>query len=105
MKKRSVKHNNRKKAFEIKTSNRTLQFPYSKLDLQPRADDPIVRVYVDKELANEAFTYELKSGKTGTIHIEQVLEHNQDPRYLRDVILYKLTVEAKKQRQQGRTFD
>jgi len=96
MKIRSVKHNNRKRAFEIKASNRTLQFPYSKLDLQPGNDDPITRVYVDKELANEAFTYDLKSGKTGTIHIEQVLEYNRDPGYLRDAILYKLTVEAQK---------
>lgn len=76
---RSVKHNNRKKAFEIKTSNRTLQFPYSRLDLQPSGDDPIDRVYVDKELASEGFSYELKSGKSGTVHIEQVLEYSQDP--------------------------
>lgn len=96
MKIRSVKHNNRKKAFEIKASTRTLQFPYSKLDLEPSGGDPIDRVYVDKELANEGFTYELKSGKSGTVHIEQVLEYNQDPSYLRDVILYKLTVEAQK---------
>ena len=96
MKIRSVKHNNRKKAFEIKASNRTLQFPYSKLDLQPSGGDPIDRVYVDKELASEGFTYELKSGKSGTVHIEQVLEYDQDPSYLRDAILYKLTVEAQK---------
>ena len=74
MKIRSVKHNNRKKAFEIKTANRTLQFPYSKLEIQPSGDDPIDRVYVDKELGSEGFTYVLKSGKSGTIHIEQVLE-------------------------------
>jgi hypothetical protein len=96
MKIRSVKHNNRKKAFELKASNRTLQYPYSKLELQPRAGDPIDRVYVDKELAGEAFSYELKSGHSGTVHIEQVLEYNQDPSYLRDAILYKLTVEAQK---------
>lgn len=96
MKLRSVKHNNRKKAFEIKASNRTLQFPYSKLDIQPSSGDPIARVYVDRELASEGFTYELKSGKSGTVHIEQVLEYNQDPWYLRDLILYKLTVEAQK---------
>lgn len=96
MKIRSVKNNNRKKAFEIKTSNRTLQFPYSKLDLQPSGSDPIDRVYIDKELAGEGFTYVLRSGKSGTVHIEQVLEYNQDPSYLRDVILYKLTVEAQK---------
>src|SRR6266446_7983861 len=96
MKIRSVKHNNRKKAFEIKTSNRTLRFPYLKSDLQPSGGDPIDRVYVDKELASEGFTYVLKSGKTGSVHIEQVLEYNQDPGHLRDVILYKLTVEAQK---------
>jgi len=44
------------------------------LDLQPSGDDPIDRVYVDKELAREGFTYVLKSGKNGTVHIEQVLE-------------------------------
>jgi predicted XRE-type DNA-binding protein len=66
------------------------------LELQPSGDDPIDRVYVDKELAREGFTYVLKSGKNGTVHIEQVLEYNQDPSYLRDVILYKLTVEAQK---------
>ena len=98
MKIRSVKHNNRKKAFEI-TSNRTLQFPYSKLDLQPSGEDPIDRVYVDKELASEGFTYVLKSGKSGAVHIEQVLEYRQDPAYLRDVTLYKLAVEAQKQLQ------
>lgn len=96
MKIRLVKHNNRKKAFEIKASNRTLQYPYSKLEVQPSGGDPIDRVYVDKELASEGFTYELKSGKSGTVHIEQVLEYNQDPSYLRDAILYKLTVEAQK---------
>ncbi len=31
------------------------------------------------------------------MHIDQVLEYNQDPRYLRDMLLYKLTVEAQKQ--------
>lgn len=96
MKIRSVKHNNRKKAFEIKTHNRTLQFPYSKLDLQPSGRDPIDRAYVDKELASEGFTYVLKSGTSGTVHIEQVLEYNQDAAYLTDVISYKLAVEAQK---------
>jgi hypothetical protein len=90
MKIRSVKHNNRKNAFEIKASNRTLQFPYSKLDVQPSASDPIGRVYVDKELASEGFTYELKSGKSGTVHIEQVLEYSQAERRATSVLLQGL---------------
>jgi hypothetical protein len=51
---------------------------------------------VDKELGREGFTYVLESGKEGTVHIEQVLEYNQDPSHLRDALLYKLTLEAQK---------
>jgi hypothetical protein len=34
--------------------------------------------------------------RQGSVHIEQVLEYKQDPRYMRDVLLYKLTIEARK---------
>jgi len=51
-------------------------------------------VYVDKELDNEAFTYELKSGDEGTVHLDHVLEYHRDPRYMRDLLLYKLTLAA-----------
>ena len=96
MKIRSVTHNNRKKAFEVKISRKTFQLPYSKVDPQPIVADPITRLFVDKELGGEGFTYVLESGKEGTVHIEQVLEYNQDPTYLRDALLYKLTLEAQK---------
>jgi hypothetical protein len=96
MKIQSVTHNNRKKAFQVKASKKLFQLPYSKVDPQPGAADPIARVFVDKELGDEGFTYVLESGKEGTVHGEQVLEYNQDPRYLRDALLYKLTIEAQK---------
>ena len=51
---------------------------------------------MDKELGREGFTYILESGKEGTVHVEQVLEYNQDPSYMRDALLYKLTLEAQK---------
>ena len=51
---------------------------------------------MDEELDREGFTYVLASGKEGTVHIEHVLEYNQDPGYLRDTLLYKLTIEAQK---------
>ena len=57
MKIRSVTHNNRRKVFEVRTSARTLVFPFSKAELTP------------------------------TI---------QDPTYLRDLLLYRLTLEAQK---------
>lgn len=96
MKIRSVDHNNRKKLFEVRTSSKTLVFPFSKADPIPTVDDPLIKVFVDKEAGREAFTYVLRSGRTGAVHIEQVLEYNQDPAYLRDLLLYKLTLEAQK---------
>lgn len=94
MKIRSVKPNNRKKVFEMKTSTQSFHFPYSKAVPSPTAADPIVALGVDKELGREAFTYVLKSGREGSVHIEQVLDYNADPGYMRDALLYRLTLEA-----------
>ena len=91
-----VTANNRKKAFEVTTLRKTLVFPYTKADPPPTPDDKVARVYVDAELAREGFTYAFQSGKEGTIHIEQVLDYNQDPHYLRDLLLYRLTLEAQR---------
>ena len=98
MKMKRVKPNNRKKAFEVTTYNKTYLFPYAKLDLPPSPTNPIVGVSVDRELGDEAFTYVLASGDEGTVHIDHVLEYNQDPGYLRDLLLYKLTLEVQKRR-------
>jgi len=96
MKIRSVSHNNRRKTFEVKTSTKTFLLPYAKVSPEPTRDDAVARVFVDPELGREGFTYVLESGKEGTVHIEQVLEYNQDPSFLRDALLYKLTIEAQK---------
>lgn len=96
MKIRSVKTNIRRKAFEVTAARKRLVFPFARLEVQPTPDDPIAKVYVDRELGAEGFTYILKSGREGTVHIEDVLEYNQDPDYLRDLLLYRLTLEAQK---------
>lgn len=96
MKIRSVKANNRRKAFEATVAGKRLAFPFAQLEVQPTADDPIANVYVDRELGGEGFTYVLKSGREGTVHVENVLEYNRDPDHLRDLLLYRLTVEAQK---------
>ena len=96
MKIRRVSINNRKRVFEVKASSRTLVYPYSKLHPQPTLADRIAEAAVDEDLGREGFTYVLESGREGTVHIDQVLEYNQDPGYLRNVILYKLTLEAQK---------
>ncbi|MDN5848289.1 MAG: helix-turn-helix domain-containing protein [Nitrococcus sp.] len=96
MKIRNVVASNRKNEFTIVTrSGAEFPSPYSKADVRPNAKDPIEELFVDKELGNEAFTYFLKSGKQNSIHIEQVLEYNEDPKYLADLLTYKLSVEAR----------
>lgn len=96
MKIRSVTHNTRRKIFEVRTSSKTLVFPFSNADPTPTIQDSIAELSVDAEAGREAFTYVLHSGRTGTVHIEQVLEYNQDPSYLRNLLLYRLTLEAQK---------
>ena len=78
MKIRSVKHNNRKKVFEVGTSTKRLVFPFSRAAPTPTTTDPVTELSVDAEAGREAFTYVLHSGRTGTVHVEQVLEYNQD---------------------------
>jgi hypothetical protein len=93
---RRVSANNSRKAFEVRTHKGLLCFPYARLQLKPTAKDPLVDVCVDPELGREAFTYRLDSGREGTVHIDHVLEYNEDPATMRNLLLYKLTVEAQK---------
>jgi len=72
-------------------------FPYAKADPRPTAADKVIDAFVDDELGREGFTYRLESGREGTVHVEQVLEYNRDPGYMRNLLLYKLTLEARKQ--------
>ncbi len=92
MKINNVRANNKRKAFEVQTAVKTYLFPYAKLEMQPTPDNRVSRVYVDAELGNEAFTYELESGSEGTVHIDHVLDYNRDPGYVREMLLYKLTL-------------
>jgi hypothetical protein len=96
MKIRSVNFNNKRKTFEVNTASKKYTFPYSRSDPAPSPVNPVTRAFVDKEIGAEGFSYELASGKTGTVHIEQVLEYNSDPSFLRDQLLYKLTLEAQR---------
>jgi hypothetical protein len=88
--------NNRKKAFTIRAEDAEYDFPYAKLEFKPLPDDRVVEAYPDEEAGREAFTYRLESGAEDTVHVDAVLEYNQDPGYLNEVLLHRLTVEAKK---------
>lgn len=97
MKIRRVSANNHKKAFEVHTYNKVLGFPFAKADPRPKQGDGIVELAIDAELGREGFRYRLESGSEGVVHMDQVLEYNADPHYLRELLLYNLTLEAQEQ--------
>lgn len=94
MKVQSVKFNNRKKAFEVRMRNRVFVYPYARAEPDGINDDHVREVYVDPEIGREGFSYVLESGREGTVLADQVLDYNEDPDYLRQALLYKLTLEA-----------
>ncbi len=96
MKIKAVERNNRRRVFEVSTRGGAYVFPYAKLEVRPSAKNRIRDLHVDQELGREAFTYVLESGDEGTVHIDQVLEYNQDPDYLTELLLYELTLEAQR---------
>ena len=97
MKIRHVKVNNRKGQLELAVrSGKVYPVPYAKLRPRPTAKNRIREAYVDKELASEAATYVLESGDEGAVHIEHALEYNQDPTYLAELLIHKLTAEARR---------
>jgi hypothetical protein len=98
---RKVEANNRKSEFRVVTySGATYVFPYAKAEPQPASADKVADAHVDRDLGNEAFTYVLESGDEGSVHLDQVLEYNEDPTYLRDLLIYQLTVEARQRVEQ-----
>jgi hypothetical protein len=96
MKIRDVIVNNRKGQLElVARAGKTYAIPYVRLEVRPTSRNRIREAYVDKELGREAVTYVLDSGAEGTVHVEQVLEYNQDPAYLAELLNHKLTVAAR----------
>lgn len=91
----SVEANNRRSAFEVGLSDgRTLPMPYARLETPPSRSCRVAEVYADPELGGEAFTYVLADGTEASVPVDGVLDYNRDPSYLRDLLVYRLTVEA-----------
>jgi predicted XRE-type DNA-binding protein len=97
----NVTANNHKRAFEIRTRRGTFVMPYARVSPKPTVRDRLADVHVDEELGREAFTFELESGAEGTVHVESVLDYNDDPGYLAELMTYKLTLEAQKRAEQS----
>jgi hypothetical protein len=95
MKIKSVTPNNRKKGFEVVTSSAVYTFPYGRLRVPPDEDNRVEEAFPDEDLGREGFTYRLSDGREDTIHLDAVLEYNRDPAYLNDLLLHRLTLEAR----------
>lgn len=91
-----VRANGHKRHFEVETRRGTLVFPFSQTEPTPSSENPIRELFVDTELGREGFTYHLASGAEGTVHIDSVLEYNEDPTYMAELALYELTTQARK---------
>ena len=91
----SVTPDNRRHRFEVRTRRQSLVFPYAKADPAPSARNGVIEAFVDPELGREAFTYRLASGAEGSVHLDAVLEYNEDPSYMADLALYRLSHEAR----------
>ncbi|MBT8395589.1 MAG: hypothetical protein HKO65_16380 [Gemmatimonadetes bacterium] len=91
----AVRANNRKGTFELSTSEGEYAYPFAKLVARPTRTDRVREVYPDPDTGNEAFTYHLESGAGDTVHLDAVLEYNQDPDLLNGILLYRLTSVAR----------
>ena len=94
MKITSIKANNRRRAFEVTCVKGEFIFPYEKADPRPTRDDPIVHLFIDPEIGNEGFSYVLASGADGCVLLDWVFDYNEEPGYMRDLLLHNLTCEA-----------
>jgi hypothetical protein len=91
-----VSANTRRRTFEVRTRRGHYYYPFVKTSAVPSVRDRITSLYVDPECSNEAFTYDLESGATATVHIDAVLDYARDPDYLTDMLLYRLSIEAER---------
>ena len=92
----SVTTNYHRRCFELETRERIFTFPFAKLPHDINASKRVTSVYSDPELANEGFTYELESGETESVLLDEVLHYNIDSAILNDLLLFNLTCEVHK---------
>lgn len=98
MKIKTVVANNRKRVFLVTTTTtrRVFEFPYSQLDIKPSVDDPISELFPDPELGFDGFTIRLASGKEDSVLIDQILDYVKDPEYVRNRLLWQMTLHAER---------
>ena len=96
MKISKVEYNNRRRALTVYAEDAVYSFPYSKATPAPAAGNYVKMAFVDDELGSEGFSYVLESGQEGAVHMDAVLEVNNDPEHMKDLLIYNLTLVLRK---------
>ena len=91
MKIKRVFAHEKKKCFIVQAGSRSYEVPFSTFEHGPSRRDPLISVSVDREIGGMGFTFHLRSGRTDTMLLEQVLEMHHDPEIARKRTLYDLT--------------
>jgi hypothetical protein len=98
---RAVEFDNRRRSFRVASDRGVFDFPYAKTYPPLARNERVNSAWPDPELGNEAFTFQLESGREDSVHMDSVLEYNEDPETLQRILLHRLTVEAKQAVREG----
>ena len=92
MKVSDVKIDARKKELVITAGRKTFRYPLALV----AGGEVVVAAEGDDETGNEAITCLLVSGKTQTLHLDDIRAQLGDADYLREQMLYDMTLQAQK---------
>jgi len=88
---KSVRLNNYAKKITVEVNDQTYDLPFAKLLSRPTHLNPIIEVFVDPDLGNEAVTYMLKDGKVDSVPVDAFFDYNRSPDYLKKIFLFEMT--------------
>lgn len=85
---KKVEFDNKKRLFHLQyTSGLKLECPYSALDIR----DKVVEAGPDQEVGRHSFYFILSNGKKDYVPYDQPLHIAQNPEYMKEQTLYKVT--------------
>ena len=92
MKITDVKMDSRKKELLITAGRKTFHYPWAFVS----SGDVVVAAEADVEIGNEGITCLLASGETRTVHLDDIRAQVGDADYLREQMLYDMTLQAQR---------
>lgn len=90
MKINSVVADKRKKELVIKAGQRVFHYPFALVS----GDSPVAAAWPDPAIGREGIECRLASGEMRTIHLDDIRRQVGDTEYLREQLLYEITLKA-----------